>query len=263
MPTAGKRPREPEDAKATTAASALARLREEADPERALILQRFFKTGKGEYAEGDRFLGITVPTTRAVARRCVLPLDEACRLLMSEFHEARLLALVLFAKLFKEADLRGKRTIYEAYLSSTPHINNWDLVDVSAPSIVGAYLEDKPRRPLEKLARSSSLWERRIAMVATQHFIRRGESADAIAIAKVLLDDPHDLIHKASGWMLREVGERCGEPALTQFLDEHAAEMPRTMLRYAIEHLSPAKRNHYMSLRKSRQVRPNDRPRRK
>ena len=225
-----------------------ARLRAVATPERAAGAQRFFKTGKGEYGEGDRFLGVTVPDLRRIARECQeLPLREVRRLLTSEWHEERLLALLILMRQFERGDQHAKDTIYDAYLRSTRHINNWDLVDCSAPRIVGSYLAGRNRAPLRQLAKSSSLWERRMAIIATFHFIREGEFDETLRIAEMLLGDRHDLIHKAVGWMLREVGSR-DRAVEERFLDQHAAAMPRTMLRYAIEKFPEPLRKRYLQM---------------
>ncbi len=211
-------------------------LRREADPAKALLLSRFFKTGKGQYAEGDKFLGITVPVSRAIAgKHAGLSLRCVMELLRSPWHEERLCALLLMLERFRKGNEGVKRRIYELYLANTSRINNWDLVDLSAPGIAGEWLAGRRRRPLYRLARSRRLWERRIAVVACFAFLRRGESGDALAIAEMLLSDKHDLIHKAVGWLLREVGKRSSERALTDFLRDNYARMPRTALRYAIE----------------------------
>lgn len=232
--------------KAPTAASARRRIRELGDPNDALFLQGFFKTGPGEYGEGDRFLGIRVPAVRRLAKELrELPLDQIEALLHDRWHEARLLALILLGDAYKRASPAERGAIFDLYLRNTKWINNWDLVDVSAGRVVGAHLADRPRKLLDRLARSSTLWERRIAIIATQHFIRNGEFDDTIRLAEALLHDSHDLIHKAVGWMLREVGNR-DRATLEAFLDTRAREMPRTMLRYAIEKLPPADRQRFM-----------------
>lgn len=224
-----------------------ARLRALGDARHAAILQRFFKTGPGEYAEGDVFIGVRVPVTRKLAAQCAdLPLAKLLELLRSPIHEERLLALILMVRAFARGDDALRAKLYDAYLANTRHINNWDLVDASAEHIVGPWLADKSRAPLDRLARSSSLWERRIAIMATFAFIKQGDAATTLRLAKRLLRDPHDLIHKATGWMLREVGKRVSRAQLLAFLDAHAAEMPRTMLRYAIEHLPKARRDRYL-----------------
>lgn len=205
------------------------------DPEIAAHSQRFFKTGPGQYGQGDRFLGIRVPVTRKVARRCSdLSLRQITSLLHSRFHEERLLALLILVRQFTRGDVVQQRRIFELYLDNTEYINNWDLVDSSAHLIVGPWLQDRPRGLLRKLVRSDSLWERRIAMMSTFHFIRQDDFADALVIAGMLVGDGHDLIHKAVGWMLREIGNR-DVAVEEEFLQTYYREMPRTMLRYAIE----------------------------
>lgn len=232
---------------ALTAEDALRVLSAIGDPVRAEGLARFFKTGPGEYAEGDRFRGIPVPVLRRIAGTFQnLPLEEAERLLASPFHEDRLLALLVLMKIYARGGDAARRKVYTLYLRNTSRINNWDLVDLSAPHIVGAFLEGKDKKTLERLARSKSLWDRRIAILATFHFIRRGAFDDTLRIARLLLTDPEDLIQKAVGWMLREVGKRNRE-ALEAFLDAHCTRMPRTMLRYAIERLPEPKRRAYLS----------------
>ncbi|MEZ4830909.1 MAG: DNA alkylation repair protein [Caldilineaceae bacterium] len=220
-------------------------LTELADPAIAEHSQRFFKTGPGEYGEGDRFRGIRVPVQRTVARRFdKLPLAETGRLLHSPFHEDRLTALLILVRQFrrKQAD---HAAIYDLYLRNTAYINNWDLVDSSAPQIVGAFLADKPRDVLDELALSDSLWARRIAIMATLHFIKLGQFEDTLRLSRVLLHDSEDLIHKAVGWMLREVGNR--NLAVEEgFLADTYRTMPRTMLRYAIEKFPEEKRKAYL-----------------
>jgi 3-methyladenine DNA glycosylase AlkD len=217
-----------------------------ANKEKAVILRGFFKTGPGQYGEGDVFLGITVPILRKFARECrETSLIEAVRLLRSPVHEERLLSLFLLITAFGKGDDARKKKIYELYLENTRFINNWDLVDLSAPNIVGAYLADRSRKPLYGLARSGLLWERRIAILATFSFIRTNDFDDTLKIATMLLTDKHDLIRKAVGWMLREVGKKdmLVEEA---FLLRHHKNMPRTMLRYAIERLPEDKRKRYL-----------------
>jgi 3-methyladenine DNA glycosylase AlkD len=226
--------------------SALAELKRLADPAQAAVLRRFFKTGPGEYGEGDRFLGIKVPVIRSVAwRHRGLPQSQVIRLLKSEWHEARLAALVILTLQFEKADESLRQRIHGLYLRHTRCINNWDLVDLSAPNIVGAYLLKQGPAELESLARSESLWERRIAIVATHAFIRRDIVSPTLRLARMLLADEHDLIHKAVGWMLREVGKR-DRAALESFLRSHCRRMPRTMLRYAIERLPEESRRAYL-----------------
>jgi len=207
-----------------------------ADPEKAKLLARFFKTGKGEYAEGDKFLGLTVPATRLLAGKYIdLPPVEIKTLLASPWHEERLCALLLLVEKFRTGGAAERKEIYGVYLANARFINNWDLVDLTAPAIAGGWLKDKSRKPLYRLAGSKLLWERRIAILACFSFIKDGESADALAIARRLLNDGHDLMHKAVGWMLREVGKRCSEKILLDFLKDNYARLPRTTLRYAIE----------------------------
>ncbi len=224
-----------------------AELRAVASPAIAQHSQRFFKSGPGEYGAGDRFLGIRVPIVRRIAREHRdTTIATAFALLHSPLHEERLCALLLLVSLFERADEPMRRAIYERYIKAIcTSVNNWDLVDTSAPFIVGAYLEARSKRPLYRLAKSRDLWERRVAMLATFWLIRRNSFADALAIAEILLGDEHDLIHKASGWMLREIGNR-DAAALHGFLARHCTRMPRTMLRYAIEKLPPARRKAYL-----------------
>lgn len=234
--------------KTMTAAAVRRDLRKAADPLKGKFLQRFFKTGPGEYAEGDQFLGVTVPQQRLVVRQHRgMPLGEIRKLLRSKVHEERLVALLVLVWQYPRADERGRRRIFELYLRNTRYINNWDLVDCSAHHIVGPWLEKRPRTLLDKFARSSSLWERRIAVLATLHYIRQGGFADTLRIARTLLRDEHDLIHKAVGWMLREVGNR-DRAAEEAFLAKHASAMPRTMLRYAIEKFPEPLRQRYMRM---------------
>jgi 3-methyladenine DNA glycosylase AlkD len=222
------------------------RLRALGQPADAAFLQRFFKTGPGQYGEGDVLIGVRVPAIRRVVREFkTLPLIEVERLLHSGIHEERLAALIILVMQAAKADAATRQTIFDLYLANTKFINNWDLVDVSAPQVVGAWLADRDRRLLYRLARSRWLWDRRISILATFHFIRRGEFDDTLRIAEILLADRHDLIHKAAGWMLREVGKR-DAAVLEIFLDHHAAVMPRTMLRYAIERFPAGKRKRYL-----------------
>lgn len=231
-----------------TAAQVKKALKKLADPKQASLLQRFFKTGKGEYGEGDVFLGIKVPKQRGLVKKCKeLPLVEVLHLLKSKIHEHRLVALLILVEQFKKADEKEQKKIFDLYVKNTKHINNWDLVDLSAPNIVGAFLLDKPRTILNQLVASKILWERRIAVLSTFAFIKNNEFADSLKIAEVLINDEHDLIHKAVGWMLREVGKR-DQTKEEQFLKKHAKNMPRTMLRYAIEKFSQTKRKYYLHL---------------
>lgn len=221
-------------------------LRSLASPETARILQRFFKTAPGEYGAGDQFLGIKVPRLRALAKKYrALLLPDMQQLLNSPWHEERLCALLLLMQFYERAGDSDRQAVYELYLANTKQINNWDLVDVSAPHIVGVHLQNRPRNVLYELASSSSLWRRRIAIIATFHFIRRDDFSDTLHIAERLLDDPHDLIHKATGWMLREIGKR-DLPVAESFLQAHHSSMPRTMLRYAIERFPEPLRQRYL-----------------
>jgi 3-methyladenine DNA glycosylase AlkD len=230
-----------------TAAAARRQLRARAVPANVEVLRRFFKTGPGEYGEGDVFIGVKVPDARIVCRDCRgMPLAEVRTLLRSRVHEERLLALLILVDAFRTADDGERRRIYECYLAHTAFINNWDLVDASAGQIVGGWLRGRSTAPLSRLARSSSVWERRIAMIATFDGIRRGAFADTFRIADLLRRDEHDLIHKAVGWLLREVGKR-DSAALRRFLASRYATMPRTMLRYAIERFPDAERRRYLT----------------
>ncbi len=209
--------------------------------------QRFFKTGAGEYGEGDIFLGIRVPVIRKrVKELFTISLQDNLDLLKSPYHEARLLALLILVKKYLSSKTRAeKKAIYQAYMKHTEFINNWDLVDSSAGQIVGAYLFSKNRKPLYRLVRSKSLWERRIGVMATFYFIKKEDFSDTLAIAELLLKDEEDLIHKAVGWMLREVGNRNLKKE-ESYLNKHYKNMPRTMLRYAIEKFSEKKRQVYL-----------------
>ncbi len=221
-----------------------------ANPAKAAILRRFFKTGKGEYAEGDRFLGIKVPVLRQVAQEHGdLPLAEVRKLLASGIHEHRLVALEILVYRYESAEEEERGPIVDFYLKNRKHIDNWDLVDLSAPYILGDWLihHTHDRAILYKLARSARLWDRRIAMVSTYALIRAGDCRDTLRLAKLFIADGHDLMHKATGWMLREVGKKSLKD-LIGFLDRNAHIMPRTMLRYAIERLPPARRRHYLSV---------------
>ncbi len=222
------------------------RLRQFASKEKAKVLQGFFKTGPGEYGDGDTFLGVVVPDIRRVAKEFHnAPLGEITTLLASTVHEERLLALLMLVSAYTRADDSLKKKIYSLYLKNTKYINNWDLVDLSAPNIVGAYLLGKSRKPLYAFAKSKDLWKRRIAILATFQFIKQNDFDDSLGIAKLLLSDDHDLLHKAVGWMLREVGKR-SLPVEEKFLRQHYRKMPRTMLRYAIERFPEGKRQRYL-----------------
>ena len=223
------------------------KLRELGDRDIVTHSQRFFKTGKGEYGEGDRFLGIRVPTIRKCVREYrAISLEDTLKLLKSSFHEARLLALLILVAKYSSANMSTeKEAIYRSYLSHTKFINNWDLVDCSAEHIVGTHLFSKDRKPIYRLVRSRNLWERRIGVMSTFHFIKREDFSETLAIAELLLYDKEDLIHKAVGWMLREVGKR-NRNVEERFLAKHYKEMPRTMLRYAIEKLPESERLAYL-----------------
>lgn len=214
------------------------------DPNKGTFLQRFFKTGPGEYAEGDKFIGITVPQQRQVAKAFwkETELDDIAALLKSPVHEYRLTALfILVLKFEKTKSEEVKKEIFRFYIHHLDYVNNWDLVDSSAGKIAGAYLFERDRKLLYKLAKEDHLWKQRVAVIATQYFIRHNDFKDTLALAEVLLSHPHDLIHKAVGWMLREIGNK-DEKILTEFLERHYKKMPRTMLRYAIEKFNPEKR---------------------
>jgi 3-methyladenine DNA glycosylase AlkD len=218
-----------------------------ADPGRARTSAWFFKTGKGQYGEGDRFIGIPVPVLRRLARRyCDLPLGDIKKLLDSPIHEHRFTALEILVVQYEAGDTASKQAIFDFYLQNSEKVNNWDLVDTSAPYILGEHLLTRPRGPLKRLAKSRNLWERRMAIVATLPWIRQGDLDDTFRIAAMLLADQHDLIHKAVGWMLRETGKRSTR-ALLQFIEENYTAMPRTALRYAIERLPEEQRKRILS----------------
>lgn len=216
---------------------------------RADFLARFFKTAPGQYAAGDVFYGLSVPQSRALAKKYAeLPLAEISALLKSEIHEARLIALLILDQRFSSAEAAERKRIFQFLVKHRKGINNWDLVDTIAPSVFGEYLFNSDRSLLYKYAVSANLWERRIAMMSTFYFLRQNDYSDTLKIAKILLKDEHDLIHKATGWMLREIGKR-DLKALTNFLDKYATKMPRTMLRYSIEKFPEKKRKYYLKLK--------------
>lgn len=222
-------------------------IRNLADADRAKHAQRYFKTGPGEYGEGDCFLGLRMPQIRALVKQFgVVSVSTIKALLKSRWHEERMLALLLMVHRYKKSDESEREELYLLYLDSTEYINNWDLVDLSARDIVGAWLYTRSRKPLYTLARSDSLWERRIAMLSTSHFIGKNDFDDALKLAKILLQDEHDLMHKAVGWMLREIGKR-DRNREEEFLLKHYRKMPRTMLRYAIEHFPEKLRKAYLN----------------
>ncbi len=215
-------------------------------PEDIAIIGRFFKTYEGGYSEGDQFLGVKVPATRVVCKKYAdLSLAEIEKALESPWHEVRLAAVIIMSNQTKKGSEAHKKALFDLYLRRTDRVNNWDIVDTSCPFVVGNYLLDKPRDILYTLARSQQLWERRIAMVSTWALIRAGQLDDTFKLAAALLNDTHDLIHKAVGWMLREAGKR-DRPALVQFLNKHHKQMPRTALRYAIEHFDEQTRKKYL-----------------
>ena len=238
------------DSRGTRSAGAVKRaLRQLADPVRAKVSISFFKTGPGQYGEGDKFLGVSVPNQRLVAKKSRgLPLSEVKQLLMSRYHEDRLTALLLLVYQYETGTPEVRNDICKFYLQHTRYINNWDLVDTSAPCILGPWLQTQPdaRQRLRKLASSKLLWERRIAVLATFHFIKAGRFRLSLELAEYLLTDRHDLMHKAVSWMLREIGKR-NRPVLEQFLITHCQSMPRTMLRYAIEHFDAAERQRFLN----------------
>lgn len=210
--------------------------------EKREIFPRFFKAGKGEYGEGDRFLGVTVPNIRAIAKlHKDISIEEIRELIRSEWHEVRLCALIIMVEKSKKKDEALRKELFNLYLSQTKRINNWDLVDLSCRFIIGEYLLDKSRDILYQLAQSSLLWDNRIAIVSTYAFIRKGQLEDTYALSDLMMQHPHDLMHKAIGWMLREAGKRNPE-RLYDYVMSHRADMPRTMLRYAIEKFSPKER---------------------
>ncbi|MDR3272389.1 MAG: DNA alkylation repair protein [Flavobacteriaceae bacterium] len=217
------------------------------NPEKKEFLPHFFKTGKGEYGEGDRFLGVVVPDIRKVAKQnLTLSLKEIEEVLQSEYHECRLCALLILVEKFKHTKSeQEKKEIFDFYLSHTKNINNWDLVDLSVKDIIGEFLLNKDRKILHQLAESQNLWEQRMSVIATFPFIKKNDFDDTLALSEKLLHHPHDLIHKAAGWMLREVGKR-DKQTLVRFLDKHRRTMPRTMLRYAIEKFPQEERIFYL-----------------
>lgn len=214
---------------------------------RAEASASLFKTGKGEYGEGDKFLGLTMPECRTIAKKYIQsPLEDVEKLLNSQRHEERMVGLLIIVYKFEKASEKDKKTLYDFYISHLYAANNWDLVDVTVPQVIGRYLLDKDWSILKKLAKSQNLWEKRTAILATFAFIYNGKPEPTLEIAKILLEDKHDLIHKAVGWMLREVGKRCSQKSLTDFLDIHYHAMPRTMLRYAIERFDDKLKRKYL-----------------
>lgn len=236
-----------------TADAILARLQDMRSDEELRKYQRYFKFGEGEYAHGDSFIGVRMGHVFALAKECVLtPPAEIEKLMASDIHEARATAMSIMAKQYaaKKTTPERRQELFDLYLRRHDRINNWDLVDLAAYYVIGPHLVDRPRDVLYRLAKSDSMWERRTAILATFSFIRRGQLDDAFAIAELLIDDPEDLIHKAVGWMLRTTdGNR---PALNAFLGQHAARMPRVMLRNALEHYAPDERAHYLAMGKAK-----------
>lgn len=221
-------------------------IKKHGDPQKAEFLKRFFKTGIGQYGENDVFLGLTVPKQRIIAKKYIqLSLADLEKLLESRFHEYRLIALLILMQKYKKSDPSGKKKIANFYLKNTKYINNWDLVDLSAKNILGDYYLNGDKSVVYKLARSGNLWEKRIAVLTCFRFISENEYDDALKIAEMLLKDKHDLIHKAVGWMLREIGKRDIDVEI-RFLDKFAETMPRTMLRYSIERLAQSQRKFYL-----------------
>jgi len=223
-------------------------MRQAANMQKAKILAGFFKTSKGQYGEGDKFLGITVPTQRTIAKKYFyeISINEIQRLINSRYHEHRLLGFIMLTLKYPRATDKDKKTIYNFYLKNAKRANNWDLVDLSAPNVVGAYLMDNDRKILYKLARSKNLWEKRISIISTFTLIRAKQFDDTLKIANILMADTHDLIHKAVGWMLREVGKR-DRTILVKYLAKRYKKMPRTMLRYAIEKFPEKERKYYLT----------------
>lgn len=229
-----------------TASFILSELLSMANPEKATFLQRFFKTGPGQYAEGDVFLGLIVPLTRSIAKaNKQTPISELRKLMESDYHEARLCALLIVVEQFKKASETEREELYDFYLANARRINNWDLVDVTCPHVVGLYLLEKDRSRLYELADSDNLWEQRIAMVSTVTFIRNRDYTATLALAERLMAHKHDLMHKAVGWMLREVGKK-DRATLTDFLERYATKLSRTSLRYAIEHYPEEQRQYFL-----------------
>ncbi|MBM9577069.1 DNA alkylation repair protein [Leptospira sp. 201903070] len=231
-------------------------LQELGDPIKARFLSRFFKTAPGEYAEGDIFLGVTVPNQRKIAKQHkTLPLKEIEILLQSEIHEERLTSLFILCEQFEKGDEKNRKTLHQFYLKHLKKVNNWDLVDLSARVLIGEFLLDKDRKILYQLAKSKNLWEKRISVLSTYAFIRKGDFKDIINLSELLLNDKEDLIHKAVGWMLREVGNRDKKNEIA-FLDRFADKMPRTMLRYSIEKFPDSLKKKYMASGKSSKPNP-------
>ena len=233
--------------KVTNARAILNILKRKENAQKRKVYEGFFKSGKGEYGEGDMFLGISVPESRKIAKQFSgLPLPEIETLLKNNWHEARLVALFILIDTFNQADEKNKKQIFKFYLNKLDFVNNWDLVDVSAYKIVGEFLLKKEKALLYKLARSKKLWERRVSIITTYTFIKNGDFKDILKITILLKDDKEDLIHKALGWMLREVGKK-SKDTLVSFLEKNCTNLPRTTLRYAIEKMNPQERQYFLS----------------
>lgn len=231
----------------TTAEDISALLQISSDKDKKAVLQRFFKTGTGQYGENDIFLGVVVPKLRQIVKKhSDIEIDEVIKLLKSPIHEKRLIALYFLIDKYKKSDDNTKETIYKIYLNNITYINNWDLVDSSAEYIVGDFLIDKSKEPLINLSKSFDLWEKRISIIATFCYIKRGEYSTTLEIADILLNDKHNLIQKAIGWMLREVGKRCSQDILLDYLNKNSLKMARTTLRYAIERLTKEQKDFYL-----------------
>lgn len=217
-------------------------------PQKIKIFERFFKTGKGGYAEGDKFAGLTVPESKMIAKKYskILNLEDLTELLKSKIHEERIIAIILLKEKYKKGEEKIKEEIFNIYIGSTKHINNWDIVDISAEHIVGDFLENKKKDLLYDFSKSESLWERRISIMSTFGYIKKGKPELTLELAEMLLEDKHDLIHKAVGWMLRETGKRCSQELLEEFLKKHYKRIPRTALRYAIEKFPEELRKKYL-----------------
>ena len=221
-------------------------IKKKSHPKKAKIMQRFFKTGKGQYGEGDIFLGLTVPEQRQIAKKySQISLPKIQQLLKSKIHEHRLVALLILVQKYQNSNGDDKARIFNFYLKNTKYVNNWDLVDLTAPNIVGDFLFEEKRKILYDLAESKSLWEKRISIIATFYFIKQEDLKDTLRISRILLSDKHDLIHKAMGWMLREVGKK-DQKVLENFLKKYYNQLPRTTLRYAIERFEEKKRKRYL-----------------
>jgi 3-methyladenine DNA glycosylase AlkD len=221
-------------------------LKKQSDPQKKKVYAKFFKTGRGEYGYGDKFIGVTVPKCRKVSKQFInLPLSKVEKLLNSKIHEERLVALLILIEKYEKGDLKERNKIFRIYLKNTKNINNWDLVDISSHKIIGKHLINKNRKLLYKLASSNNLWEKRISIISTFYFIKNKQYKDSLKIAEALLEDNHDLIHKAVGWMLREIGKK-DLTTEEKFLKKHYKNMPRTMLRYAIEKFPEKKRQAYL-----------------